>query len=138
MKSTALALLLILASCALFAADHNAPNSVNSIFSDVAVSAADLYDIFGFPSADQDGGEKVVIALTFASVPKAGVLDNDMLYRVMIASDRRVIRAAREDHSLQGLVKYFEGLKDKYFSTLKPGEVRVRRWAEIPELLRLG
>jgi hypothetical protein len=30
-------------------ADHNDPNAVNSIFSDIDVSAADLYDIFGFP-----------------------------------------------------------------------------------------
>ena len=36
-------------------ADHNDPNAVNSIFSDVDVSAADLYDIFGFPSADTSG-----------------------------------------------------------------------------------
>ena len=34
-------------------ADHNDPNAVNSIFSDIDVSAADLYDIFGFPSEDR-------------------------------------------------------------------------------------
>jgi hypothetical protein len=62
-------------------ADHNDPNAVNSIFSDVDVSAADLYDMFGFPSDNSEGGEKVVIALTFASVPETGVLDTDMLYR---------------------------------------------------------
>jgi hypothetical protein len=106
-------------------ADHNDPNAVNSIFSDIDVSAADLYDIFGFPSGDTSGGEKVVIALTFASIPQAGIFDNDMLYRIMITPDRRLTRPAREDHSLEGLLKYFEGLKDKYFSTLKPGEVRV-------------
>ena len=106
-------------------ADHNDPNAVNSIFSDIDVSAADLYDIFGFPSEDTSGGEKVVIALTFASVPKAGVFDNDMLYRVMISPDRRVMRPAKQDHSLEGLLTYFDGLKDKYFSTLKPNEVRV-------------
>jgi len=76
-------------------ADHNDPNAVNSIFSDIDVSAADLYDIFGFPSDDLAGGEKVVIALTFASVPKAGVLDSDMLYRIQIASDRRLMRPAK-------------------------------------------
>src|SRR5690349_17940443 len=103
-------------------ADHNDPNAVNSIFSDIDVSAADLYDIFGFPSADTAGGEKVVIALTFASVPKAGVLDGDMLYRVMISPDKRVMRPVKEDHSLNGLLTYFDGLKDKYFSTLKPSE----------------
>ena len=106
-------------------ADHNDPNAVNSIFSDIEVSAADLYDIFGFPSDDVAGGEKVVIALTFASVPQAGTLDPDLLYRIRIASDRRVIRPAKEDHSLEGLLKYFDGLKDKYLSTLKPSEVRV-------------
>ena len=50
-------------------ADHNDPNAVNSIFSDIDVSAADPYDLFGFLSDDTIGGEKVVIALTFASVP---------------------------------------------------------------------
>jgi hypothetical protein len=48
-------------------ADHNDPNAVNSIFSDIDVSAADLCDIFGFPSEDSPGVEKVVIALTFAA-----------------------------------------------------------------------
>src|SRR5712672_3167520 len=106
-------------------ADHNDPNAVNSIFSDIDVSAADLYDIFGFPSDDLAGGEKVVIALTFASVPKVGVLDSDMLYRIQIASDRRLMRPAKEDHSLEGLLKYFDGIKNKYLSILKPSEIRV-------------
>lgn len=106
-------------------ADHNDPNAVNSIFSDIDVSAADLYDIFGFPSADTNGGEKVVIALTFAAVPQAGTLDSDMLYRIQIAPSRRVVRAAKEDQSLEALLKYFEGLKETYLKTLKPFEVRV-------------
>jgi hypothetical protein len=45
-------------------ADHNDPNAVNSIFSDIDVSAADLYAISGFPADDPAGAEKVVIALT--------------------------------------------------------------------------
>src|SRR2546430_7345059 len=49
------------------AADHNDPNAVNSIFSDIDVSAADLYDLFGWPSDDTSGGGKGVIAPTFAS-----------------------------------------------------------------------
>jgi hypothetical protein len=106
-------------------ADHNDPNAVNSIFSDIDVSAADLYDIFGFPSDDAAGGEKVVIALTFASVPQAGELDPDMLYRIQIAPGRRVMRAAEEDQSLGALLKYFEGLKETYLGTLRPFEVRV-------------
>jgi hypothetical protein len=72
-------------------ADHNDPNAVNSIFSDIDHSPADLYDLFGFPSPDRDGGEKVAIALTFASVPEPGVLDSDMLYRVLIAAHPRVV-----------------------------------------------
>lgn len=63
-------------------ADHNDPNAVNSIFSDVDISAADLYYLFGFPSANTEGGEKVVIALTFVFIPASGVFDTDMLYRM--------------------------------------------------------
>ena len=105
-------------------ADHNDPNAVNSIFSDIDVSAADLYDIFGFPSDDRDGGEKVVIALTFAAAPKAGTLDSNLLYRIRITPDRRITRDA-DDHSLAGLLRYFDGIKKKYLSVLKPAEVRV-------------
>ena len=60
-------------------ADHNDPNAVNSIFSDIDVSAADLYDIFGFPSDGTSSDEKVVIALTFAAVPHIGVLDRPVI-----------------------------------------------------------
>jgi hypothetical protein len=98
---------------------------VNSIFSDIDVSAADLYDIFGFPSDHASGGEKVVIALTFAAVPHTGVLDSDMLYRVLIAPDRRVTRSSNDDDSLAGFLAYLEGVKDKYLSVLTPSEVRV-------------
>src|SRR5215472_14863417 len=106
-------------------ADHNDPNAVNSIFSDIDVSAADLYDIFGFPSDDTSGGEKVAIALTFAAVPHTGVLDPDMLYRILIAPDRRYVRAATQGASLEGFLAYLEAVKDKYLSFLKPSEVRV-------------
>src|SRR5436190_20045640 len=106
-------------------ADHNDPNAVNSIFSDIDVSAADLYDIFGFPSADTDGGEKVVIALTFASVPEPGVLDNDMLYRIQICAEPRVVAPTKGDHSLEGLLEYFDALKNKYLGPLGAAEIRV-------------
>ena len=106
-------------------ADHNDPNAVNSIFSDIDISAADLYDIFGFPSDDKDGGEKVVFALTFASIPKAGTLDPDMLYRIQVAPGRRIMRQAKEDQTLEGLLKYFDGVKDAYLKNLKPFEIRV-------------
>ena len=71
-------------------ADHNDPNAVNSIFSDIDVSAADVYDLFGYPSDDRSDGERVVIALTFASVPTAGVFDTDMLYRLLVTTAPRV------------------------------------------------
>jgi hypothetical protein len=106
-------------------ADHNDPNAVNSIFSDIDVSAADLYDIFGFPSGDTAGDDKVVIALTFASVPQAGILDPDMLYRIQVAPDRRLGRSGHDDQSLAGFLAYLEGVKNKYLSLLKPSEVRV-------------
>src|SRR6201997_4877620 len=99
-------------------ADHNDPNAVNSIYSDIDVSAADLYDIFGFPSDDTSDGEKVVIALTFAAVPQAGLLDSDMLYRILIAPDRRRLRSAAQDSSLDGFLTYLESVKDKYSSVL--------------------
>src|SRR5882672_9620543 len=87
-------------------ADHNDPNAVNSIFSDIDVSAADLYDIFGFPSDDRTGTEKVVIALTFAAVPQTGVFDADMLYRILIGPDRRITRLSGDNNSLAGLLAY--------------------------------
>src|SRR5438874_5217780 len=107
------------------AADHNDPNAVNSIFSDIDVSAADLYDLFGFPSDDTAGEERVVIALTFASVPKPGVLDNDMLYRIRISAEPRVVPLAKDDHSLKTLLRYFDAIKDKYLGPLGAAEIRV-------------
>jgi hypothetical protein len=106
-------------------ADHNDPNAVNSIFSDIDVSAADLYDIFGFPSPDSAPGEKVVIALTFASVPQTGEFDSDMLYRIRIVADRRLQRPAGENQSLTRLLAYLEDVKNNYLSVLRPSEVRV-------------
>lgn len=106
-------------------ADHNDPNAVNSIFSDIDVSAADLYDIFGFPGDDIDGGEKVVIALTFAATPATGVLDSDMMYRILIAPDHRLARSGNDDTSLGGFLAYLEGVNEKYLRILKPSEVRV-------------
>src|SRR5688572_33256928 len=70
-------------------ADHNDPIAINSIFHDVSVNPADLYDLFGFPSRSS-GTETVVIALTFASVPATGVFDPDMLYVIKLDPDQRV------------------------------------------------
>ena len=106
-------------------ADHNDPNAVNSIFSDIDVSAADLYDLFGFPSEDVTGGEKVVIALTFASVPSAGVLDCDLLYRIQMVAEPRVLRSAETEHTLEGFLQYVSAIKDKYLGPLRASEIRV-------------
>lgn len=106
-------------------ADHNDPNAVNSIFSDINVSAADLYDLFGFPSDDKTGGEKVLIALTFAAVPEAGTLDSDMLYRVMVHAAPRVAWDESEGRTLESLLKYVDSVKEKYLGNFKTSEVRV-------------
>ena len=94
-SGTVMALVAALATAALMpgagsAADHNDPNAANSIFSDIEVSAADLYDLFGWPADDISRGEHVVLALTFASVPATGKLDPDLLYRVRVYTTPRV------------------------------------------------
>jgi len=104
-----------------FMADHNDPNAVNSIFSDIDYSAADLYDLFGFPT---DDGKCALLALTFASTPKAGVLDSDMLYRLRITSHRR-LAFEHDVPSLESMLKYFEALEQKYLGELRSSEVRV-------------
>jgi hypothetical protein len=114
----------LLFSSVSFAADHNDPNAINSIFSDIDANAADLYDLYGFPSDDVVGGEKVVVALTFASVPATGVFDSDLLYRILIAPNPRIAPPLKGDASLEGILKYFQAIKDKYLG-LKPAEVRV-------------
>ena len=106
-------------------ADHNDPNAVNSIFSDIDVSAADLYDLFGFPSDDTTSGEKVVIALTFAPVPETGVFDPDMLYKIQIAAHPRVDLPSEGERSLETLLRYFDAVKDKYLVELHASEIRV-------------
>jgi hypothetical protein len=106
------------------AADHNDPNSINSIFSDIKADPADLYDLFGWPSDDVSGGEKVIVALTFASVPATGVFDTDMLYRILLAPSPRVSSGLKDDESFIGMLRYFRALEEKYVG-LKPAEIRV-------------
>jgi hypothetical protein len=103
-------------------ADHNDPNAVNSIFSDIDYSAADLYDLFGFPTA---GGASVLLALTFASAPKAGTLDTDVLYRLRITSHPRVAWPETIESTLSAALHYFDAVKEKYLGELKTAEVRV-------------
>src|SRR3954454_11816367 len=109
-------------------ADHNDPNAVNSIFSDIDVSAADLYDLFGYPSDDTSDGEKVVIALTFASVPETGVFDTDMLYRIQVSPQPRVARP-KEDWSFEALTDYVSAVKDRYLTGFRAAEIRFRMGA---------
>ena len=118
-----------------FAADHNDPNAINSIFSDIDANAADLYDLYGFPSDDVVGGEKVVVALTFASVPATGVFDPDVLYRILIAPNPRIAPPLKDDASLDGILKYFQAIKvfiggrdDAFFNDL-PGFFRSINYA---------
>ncbi|TMC47832.1 MAG: DUF4331 domain-containing protein [Chloroflexi bacterium] len=106
-------------------ADHNDPNAVNTIFSDVEPSAADVYDLFGFPSPDVAGGEKVVVALTFASVPEAGTLDADLLYRIHFTAHPRVVAPTATEHSLETILAYIEAVRDRYLGELRSSEVRV-------------
>src|ERR1700733_3808606 len=107
-------------------ADHNDPNAVNSGFSDIDVSAADLYDLFGFPVNSDAGSEKVYIALTFASVPKTGVFDNDILYRLQIHAAPRAVWPDSEGRTLESLLKYVEAVKEKYLGNFKASEIRVK------------
>jgi hypothetical protein len=106
-------------------ADHNDPNAVNSIFSDIDASAADVYDMFGFPGPDNSQGDRVVLALTFAAVPETGVLDSDMLYRLQVFSHPRaeVLRGERRD--LDTLQQYIDGVRGTYFGAESAMEIRV-------------
>jgi hypothetical protein len=106
-------------------ADHNDPNAVNSIFSDIDHSPADLYDMFGYP-VESAGEETVFIALTFAPVPSAGVFDTDMLYRIMVKPRPRPLRPTKDDWSLETLLKYFEAIKDQYLGNIRTPEIRFK------------
>jgi Domain of unknown function (DUF4331) len=118
------ALSCILSSGVCTAADHNDPNAINSIFSDIPTSPADLYDMFGFPSDDKKDGEKVVVALTFASIPKAGVFDKDLLYRIQFDPDPRTGPSMGDKASLLAVLDYAKAVGEKYVN-FKPSEVRV-------------
>ncbi|NOT12921.1 MAG: DUF4331 family protein [Methylococcaceae bacterium] len=106
------------------AADHNDPNAINSIFSDIPTSPADLYDMFGFPGDDKANGEKVVVALTFASIPKAGVFDTDLLYRIQFDPDPRASLSMADKGTLTAVLDYAKAVGKKYVN-FKPSEVRV-------------
>src|SRR6266567_3473722 len=112
MKNFALPLLLtaLVLPTAMRAADHNDPNAVNSIFSDIEPNAADLYDFFGWPADNPSSREKVVMALTFASIPRAGILDPDLLYRILVAPTPRYSPLADAEPTLGTMLKYFRAV----------------------------
>lgn len=102
-------------SHAVYAADHNDPNAVNSIYNDVPISGADLYDIFGYPSDDTSNGEAVVVQLTFAPIPKTGVFEKDLMYKIHLDASER-IGDYLGDHSLEGMIKFLETAKEHFFN----------------------
>jgi hypothetical protein len=103
---------------AAFAADHNDPNAINSIFFQIEANPADLYDLYGFPT-DAPGQENVAIALTFASLPDTGVFDPDLLYRILISPNPRPAPPLKGHATLKALLSYFDAVTKKYFN-LKP------------------
>jgi len=113
----------LLASANSWCADHNDPNAVNSIYSDVPLSPADLYDIFGYPSSDTSNGEAMVAQLTFAPLPSAGVFDPDMMYKIHLAGAKRA-SDYKGDETLEGMFTYLETLKKTLFD-FKAAEIKV-------------
>lgn len=109
-----LGILFVLLARSVWAADHNDPNAVNSIFSDIELSAADLYDMFGWPADSRD--DRVVLALTFAPVPAAGTFDPDLLYRIRLYTSPRIVRPLNEasDQDLRSFVRYAKAAAKKY------------------------
>lgn len=106
-----------------FAADHNDPNAINSIFFQTQANPADLYDLYGFPT-DTSGQENAVIALTFADLPATGAFDPDLLYRILISPNPRPAPPLKGHATLDSLLSYFEAVRRKYFN-LQAAEVRV-------------
>ena len=97
-----------------FSADHNDPNAVNSIYDDVPLSGADLYDIFGYPSDDKSNGEALIVQLTFAPAPSTGVFDQDLMYKIHLDGSPRISDyKGKED--LEVVTKYLASIKETFF-----------------------
>ncbi len=110
---------LLLASVPAQSADHNDPNAVNSIYDDVPMSGADLYDIFGYPSTDNSQGDAVVVQLTFAPVPKTGVFDPDLMYKIHLDASPR-IGDYRGKEDIDTVIDYLDSIKETYFNFNAP------------------
>jgi hypothetical protein len=124
MRARHLLVVLFIAALAAHGADHNDPNAVNAIFTGNPASGADLYDMFGYPADDKTGGEKVVLALTFADAPATGKLDSDILYRIRLYATPRPVRPTGTDRSIAAYGEYVKALKQR-FDTASGAEVRV-------------
>jgi len=81
-------LFLIFVSIPVFATDHNEPNSLNTIFSDVKPDAADLYGLFGYPVV-HNGVENLVVMMTFQPAPAVSQYDNEVFHQIHLDPDRR-------------------------------------------------
>lgn len=121
--ASALALGLLWGALPTLAADHNDPNAVNSIYDDVPLSPADLYDIFGYPSSDTSNGEALVAQLTFSPLPATGKFDPDMMYKIHLAGAKRASDYQGEE-TLEGMLTYVETLK-KGLLDFDNGEIKV-------------
>ncbi|MFP5286215.1 MAG: DUF4331 family protein, partial [Thermoanaerobaculia bacterium] len=124
MKMLRLSVVLLVAALAAHAADHNDPNAVNAIFTGNPASGADLYDMFGYPADDKTGGEKVVLALTFADVPYTGKLDQDILYRILVYPSERPVKPAGWNASVKSYLDYL-GAQKQRLNTDAAAEIRV-------------
>jgi hypothetical protein len=72
------------------------------------------------------GEEAVVVALTCSSIPETGVFDLDLMYRLQFYTSRSLIRPwSSDDHSLQAMTAYLEGIEDKFFGEFRAAEIRV-------------
>jgi hypothetical protein len=109
-----LTLSVLLGFNAAWAADHNDPNAVNSIYDDIPMNGADLYDIFGYPSSDKSNGEALVVQLTFAPVPKTGVFDRDLMYKIHLDGSPR-ISDYKDKEDLETVIDYFDSIKETFF-----------------------
>lgn len=92
------------------AADHNDPNAVNSIYADVPISGADLYDIFAYPAT---GTDNLIVQLTFAPLPKTGVFDQELLYKIYLDAAPRISDYAG-DETLDGMIAHFEAIRHQF------------------------
>lgn len=82
-------LLVLMTTFSAFATDHNEPDSVNAIFSNVEPSSADVYGLFGYPVERPDGGQNLVVILTYSPEPGTGSFEPKVMHELSIATEKR-------------------------------------------------